>query len=392
MSDRLTYLFFQYFNKKIAQDELDELMLLLNDPANEEQVKALMEDAYEVFEPQRNVFGDAQHKQLFSNILAHNNTIIKETSVARPRMIWWRMAAAVLLLIAAGTWWFSTRQAEPVTVADNRDNVLPGGNKATLVLGDGSTITLDSTGNQVIRQGNATISQHNGSLQYSAGNSDAVISYNTLTIPTGGQFRITLQDGSVVWLNSSSTLRYPTAFTGKERIVELQGQGYFEIARNASQPFRVKVLRGAGRETAPMEVQVLGTHFDIMAYADENVIRTTLLEGAVKVNQGAALAILEPGQQAVLNNMDNKLSVQNTDVNQAIAWKTGFFEFANTDLATIMRQIARWYDVEVVFLKKYPVEQFFGRINKNLPLSDILGLLEENGLHFRVEGKKVFVL
>lgn len=392
MSDRLTYLFFQYFNKKIAQDELDELMLLLNDPANEEQVKTLMENAYEVFEPQKNVFGDAQHKQLFSNILAHNNTIIKETPVVRPRMLWWRMAAAVLLLIAAGTWWFSSRQAEPVTVADNRGNVLPGGNKATLVLGDGSTITLDSTGNQVIRQGNATINQHNGSLQYSAGNNDAVVSYNTLTIPTGGQFRITLQDGSVVWLNSSSTLRYPTAFTGKERIVELQGQGYFEIAKNASQPFRVKVLRGPGRETPPMEVQVLGTHFDIMAYADENVIKTTLLEGAVKVNQGAALAILEPGQQAVLNNMDNKLSVQNTDVNQAIAWKTGFFEFANTDLATIMRQIARWYDVEVVFRKKYPVEQFFGRINRNLPLSDILGLLEESGLHFRVEGKKVFVL
>lgn len=392
MSDRLTYLFFQYFNKKITQDELDELMLLLNDPANEEQVKTLMEDAYEVFEPQKNVFGDAQHKQLFSNILAHNNTTIKEAPVARPRLLWWRMAAAVLLLIAAGTWWFSSRQAEPVTVADNRGNVLPGGNKATLVLGDGSTITLDSAGNQVIRQGNATISQHNGSLQYSAGNNDAVVSYNTLTIPTGGQFRITLQDGSVVWLNSSSTLRYPTVFTGKERIVELQGQGYFEIAKNASQPFRVKVLRGAGREAPPMEVQVLGTHFDIMAYADENVIKTTLLEGAVKVNQGAALAFLEPGQQAVLNNMDNKLSVQNTDVNQAIAWKTGFFEFANTDLATIMRQIARWYDVEVVFLKKYPVEQFFGRINRNLPLSDILGLLEESGLHFRVEGKKVFVL
>ncbi|CAL1516440.1 FecR domain-containing protein [Chitinophaga sp. MM2321] len=404
MSDkRLTYLFFQYFNKTIAAEELDELMLLLNDPVNEQRVKVLMEETYQVFEPGKRVLDDVQSKQLFTRILAHSEPVVKELPVGRRRTMWWRMtaAAAVLLLFSAGFYWWSADRSQPsVATADNRTDVLPGGSKATLLLADGSTITLDSTGNQVIKQGNATINQYNGRLQYT-GNNTATVSYNTLATPLGGQFRITLPDGSNVWLNSASSLRYPTAFAGKERVVELHGQGYFEIAQNANQPFKVRVLPEQGQHTLgeekgpekqPMEVQVLGTHFDIMAYADESTVKTTLLEGAVKVKQGITQATLEPGQQAVLNNASNALFVQAADINQVIAWKTGFFEFANTDLATIMRQVARWYDVEVVFRNKHPSEQFFGRVSRNMPLSHILRLLEENGLHFSMEGKKVTVL
>jgi ferric-dicitrate binding protein FerR (iron transport regulator) len=400
MSDnRLAYLFRRYFNKTIGEEERKELMLLLNDPANEAQVKILMEEAFRGFEPRQDVLGEAQQQQLFARIMAHPAAGTKELhAVRKPRLLWRRMAAAaaVLLFFAAGFyWWSAYRQPAPAMVADNgKNDVQPGGNKAVLQLADGSSVTLDSAGSQVIRQGNATVNQQGGRLLYTP-NSTAGVSYNTLTTPAGGQFRITLPDGSNVWLNSASSLRYPTAFAGQERVVELNGQGYFEIAQNASRPFRVKVMRKgeAGAPNArPMEVQVLGTHFDIMAYEDEYDIKTTLLEGAVKIKQGTSEATLAPGQQAVLNNSSNALSVHTTDVNQAIAWKTGFFEFANTDLATIMRQIARWYDVDVVFNNKHPSEQFFGRISRNLPMSDILRLLEENGLHFRVDGKKVVVL
>ena len=400
MSDkRLTYLFSRYFNKTIEEEERKELMLLLNDPANEEQVKTLMEETFQVFESKESVLGEAQRKQLFTSIMAADAVDVKGPHVAgKPRLLWRRMAAAaaVLLLFGAGFYWLAaSRPPAPVTIAGNsKSDVLPGGNKAVLLLGDGSRVTLDSTGSQVIRQGNATVNQLGGRLLYAANNA-AGVTYNTLTTPPGGQFRVTLPDGSNVWLNSASSLRYPTAFTGNERVVELNGQGYFEIAQNASQPFLVKVRKKkeAGEtNTHPMEVQVLGTHFDIMAYADEYTIKTTLLEGAVKVKQGTAQATLEPGQQAVLNNGSNALSVQTTDVNQAVAWKAGFFEFTNTDLATIMRQIARWYDVEVVFQNKHPSEHFFGRISRNLPLSDILHLLGENGLHFTMDGKKVVVL
>jgi ferric-dicitrate binding protein FerR (iron transport regulator) len=247
-------------------------------------------------------------------------------------------------------------------------------------------VPLDSTGNQVIQQGKTTVYQQQGQLQYKiADETSAAATYNTLTTPRGGFFRVTLPDGSKVWLNAASSLKYPVAFNGKERAVELQGQGYFEITANPDQPFKVKMSKGA-------EVQVLGTSFDIMAYADERSVQATLLEGAVRIKQAAVQTLLKPGQQAVLDRATNALRVQPVDVNQVLAWKTGFFEFANTDLTTIMRQVARWYDVEVVFEHGHEKERFLGRISRRQPLSHILQLLEENGVHFKVEGRKVTVL
>lgn len=302
------------------------------------------------------------------------------------RRQWYMAAAAILLLLVAGGVYRYLRQApqQPMIVhhAPEQD-VSPGGNKAVLTLADGSQVTLDSAGNQVIARGSTAIKQQHGQLQYTVQKTVAV-SYHTLSTPRGGQFQLLLPDGTRVWLNAASMLRYPTAFTGKERVVELQGQGYFEVAKNADQPFKVVVKE--------MEVQVLGTAFDIMAYQEEGRVNTTLQTGAVRVKHGVSEKLLKPGQQAVLHTADHSLAVQEVDVAQAIAWKTGFFEFDNERLSVIMRQIARWYDVEVDYGEINDRKRFGGRISRNLPLSQVLRILEANGAIFRLEGKVLKVV
>lgn len=293
----------------------------------------------------------------------------------------WVAAAAVLLLAAAIYYMYNASTGKgPVAglVQGDTVDIAPGSNKAVLTLSNGDEVTLDSAGNQVINQGQTVIRQRNGQLQYAAGADDAVV-YNTLTVPRGGQFNIILPDGSHVWLNAASSLKYPTTFKEKQRIVELQGQGYFEVSPNAEQPFFVKVNN--------MEVQVLGTSFDVMAYPDESSINTTLIEGLVKVNQHK----LQPGQQAVLDAATGTMTIRAADVEQVIAWKTGFFEFDNARLSDILRQLSRWYDIDISYNQEKPDRLLGGRISRNLPLSDILHMLEENGPKFTLSGRKLTV-
>jgi transmembrane sensor len=193
-----------------------------------------------------------------------------------------------------------------------------------------------------------------------------------------------LPDGTIVWLNAASSLKFPTSFAGSKRQVELTGEAYFEVTENKSMPFEVL--------TGETSVSVLGTHFNINAYADEASINTTLLEGAVKVHTGQAAKLLKPGQQSVFVNATGALSIQPADVDQAIAWKRGFFEFDNTDLQTIMRQISRWYDVDIVYQIQGSKALFGGGISRKLNLSEVLHLLEASGVYFKVENRKVTVL
>ncbi|HJT74610.1 MAG TPA: FecR domain-containing protein [Chitinophaga sp.] len=293
----------------------------------------------------------------------------------------WAAAAAVLLLAGAIYYMYNASTGKgPVAglVQEDTADIAPGRNKAVLTLSNGDEVTLDSAGNQVISQGQTVIRQRNGQLHYAAGADDAVV-YNTLTVPRGGQFNIILPDGSHVWLNAASSLKYPTAFKEGQRMVELQGQGYFEVSPNAKQPFFVKVNN--------MEVLVLGTRFDVMAYPDENSINTTLIEGLVKVNQHK----LQPGQQAVLDPATGAMTIRAADVEQVIAWKTGFFEFDNARLSDILRQLSRWYDIDISYNQEEPDRRLGGRISRNLPLSDILHMLEENGPKFTLSGRKLTV-
>lgn len=297
----------------------------------------------------------------------------------------WGVAAAVAVLLVTGVTVFYNlpKAVKAPVLALKVADVQPGTNKAVLTLADGSVVTLDSAGNQVIQQGGTKVEQKNGELQYATAGNNASIGYNMLKVPRGGQFTIVLPDGTQVWLNSASSLRYPTAFTGNNRTVEMQGQGYFEVKKNAKQPFVVKVNS--------MEVQVLGTGFDIMAYDDEEELRTTLVSGAVKVKQGAVEKYLKPGQQAAIDNSTGVMSVRNADVQEVVAWKTGFFEFDNANINVILRQLARWYDIDVD-TKIVDKRLFGGRINRNLPLSEMLSLLESSGARFNLEGRKLTVI
>ncbi|SKD05167.1 FecR family protein [Chitinophaga ginsengisegetis] len=297
----------------------------------------------------------------------------------------WTIAATVALLVTSGITLFYTlrKPAVPLPAAPLITDVMPGTNKAILTLADGSVVTLDSAGKQEIRQGATVVKQQNGKLEYAVSGDHASVGYNTLKVPRGGQFTVELPDGTQAWLNSASSLRYPTAFTGNNRTVEMEGQGYFEVKQDAKHPFIVKVNA--------IEVQVLGTAFDIMAYADEDAVKTTLLSGAVKVKLGKAEKYLRPGDQAAISNSTGMMSVYAADVAGVTAWKTGFFEFDNANINVIMRQLARWYDIETD-TRNADNRLFGGRINRNLPLSEMLKLLEASGAKFNLEGRKLTVI
>ena len=253
-------------------------------------------------------------------------------------------------------------------------------------MGDGTKLVLDTATNGTIAQEMQTkvIKLDDGQLAYSSSDQlSKPVTYNTLSTPRGGQYTITLADGTKVWLNSASSLRFPIAFTQQVRIVDLSGEGYFEVAPNMEKPFIVRVNN--------MEVKVLGTHFNIMAYDDELSINTTLLEGSVLVSQRNETTKLKPGQQAQVT-FDGKIGIiKNADTEQAIAWKNGVFNFNGSDIETTMRQISRWYDIEVIIENKI-TEHFYGTIPRNSTIEKVLQMMEYTGVvHFSRKGRKVFV-
>ena len=285
-------------------------------------------------------------------------------------------------------------QALPVAGRIKND-VVPGGNKAVLTLADGSSIVLDSASDGTLsQQGNTkVIKLAGGRLAYQAVHStaDAGPLYNIISTPRGGQYQIALPDGSKVWLNAGSSLRFPTAFKGDAREVQLSGEAYFEVSSDAHRPFTVAVFtREPGKGEELQKVKVLGTQFNIMAYADETLVKTTLLEGAVKI----AGTLLKPGEQAQQTH-DHGSAVQviaDADIDAAVAWKNGYFDFNKADIQTIMRQLSRWYDVEVTFRGNGSRDKvFFGGLQRNLPLTAVFNILEKSGVQFSIDGKKVVV-
>ncbi|HVI45717.1 MAG TPA: FecR domain-containing protein [Chitinophaga sp.] len=325
-------------------------------------------------------------------LLEHIIATDKTTPVTIPvhRRLWWSWAAAAVTIgVLAGClyyfWKPSTTEKPPAPVSLRYHNeVAPGGNKAVLTLSDGSVIQLDDAQNGTLgKQGNAQVVKlRSGQLAYQPAGTATAVSYNTLSTPKGGQYQVALPDGTIVWLNAASSLHYPTAFTGSERTVELTGEGYFEVAPLARQPFHVKV-NGA-------DVTVLGTHFNIMAYTNEKTMKVTLLEGAVNVSAGGAARRLIPQQQAVVQNA--AISVANVDTDQETAWKNGFFIFDKADIQTVMRQLERWYNIDVTYEGIPPSLRFAGGMQRNLPLTKVLKILEQNQVRFSIEGRHITVL
>jgi ferric-dicitrate binding protein FerR (iron transport regulator) len=304
----------------------------------------------------------------------------------------WYWAAAAVLLLLAGSLFYQVQQKQlhqAAQVHNKIPDIAPGTNKAELTLADGTKIQLDSTGKQLIQQGNTAVQQNAGMLSYHAQGDSAPIAFNTLTTPRGGKYQVTLPDGTKVWLNAVSSLTYPTTFPGTERVVELSGEAYFEVAEKASQPFRVKVNT--------LDVKVLGTHFNIHAYADENNIQTTLVEGSVSVTDqaasGRAALILKPGQQAAADLADHTITSSQANVKQVLSWKNDLFIFEDMRLAEVLREISRWYDVEIEMRAPVNEERYTGVINRKNTLSKVLALLEENNIqHFKIEERKIIVL
>jgi ferric-dicitrate binding protein FerR (iron transport regulator) len=252
-----------------------------------------------------------------------------------------------------------------------------------LTLADGSTIVLnDEQNGELASQGNTKVLKLNGRITYQPSDvGSGKILYNTITTPRGGQYQVVLADGSSVWLNAESSLRFPTDFVGKERRVEISGEAYFEVAKNKAMPFVVSV-NGA-------EVQVLGTHFNVQAYDDEAALQTTLLEGAVKFVAGNSAVTLKPGQQSQLDKNGDVTVSNEIDTDKIVAWKNGYFLFNGEGLSAITKQLARWYDVEVTGANKIG-DKFYAEIPRATKLSDVLHALELTGkVHFTIEGRKV---
>lgn len=384
----------QYLTGTLSPEDKDRLQSILDDPACQQVLEELADQQLEERLKQEYTF-PGTHDRVKSAVLQHirQPVVIRRLSFVRK----WGWAAAILLLIGAGV-------VAVMTGINKKDNgiaeikipadVAPGRNGAVLTLANGDSVVLDSLGNGVIAtQNGAQVILHNGSLSYAAAEKTAgAMVYNLVATPKGRQFRITLPDGTEVWLNAASTIRYPTTFAANERQVEITGEAYFEVTKNAAAPFRVVANKKA-------VVEVLGTSFNINAYRDEAAIKTTLLEGAVRVKETTTNPqqplLLKPGQQAqISNNASSPAAIQlirDADISKTMAWKSGLFDFENARLEDVMRQLSRWYDIEIVYPEGIPDIEFVGKINKSISLNGVLRVLERAGVHFRLEGKKLFV-
>lgn len=316
-----------------------------------------------------------------------------QSEATHPIRLWPRVAvaAAVLILLSVGGL-FIFRKAPPASVAQRQpleNDILPAGTSATLTLPDGRKIALDSTGSHTLaRQGSTTIRTLDGQLIYSPDGpgqpaAAGTPEYNTLTTRPGEHYSVVLPDGTKIWLNAASSITYPVVFNANQRKVTASGEVYFEIAHRAAQPFTIAVRNEL--------IEDIGTHLNINAYDDEATISTTLLEGRIKVSKGSASAILTPGQQSTIRPDDSSFQLRTIDADAAIAWKNGYFLFDRADLKSVMRELARWYNVQVVYKGDLPKKTFKGKLYRNINASEALRILTYFGAHFAIDGRTITV-
>jgi hypothetical protein len=391
---RLEYLFDCYLHQNCSENEEAELMNLLANAENKIQFQKLIDEVIEKTGTEVQM-PDQVAASILKSIIGSD---LKNEATSKNKNVfaitWVKVAAAacIVLFITSFAYWFFQHPAKDKLIATavaphaKQTSIKPGGNHAVLTMADGSTIVLDSVQNGNIVSGNSKIKKQGALLVYDGSKplkEGTVVLYNTLSTPRGGQYQLVLPDGSKVWLNASSSIHFPTAFIGNARNVTLTGEAYFEITKNKAKPFHVNVNG--------MQVEVLGTHFNVNAYDDEGAIKTSLLEGSVKIKKGNVSGLLKPGQQGVLNRNGNNLEIKTADMNEVIAWKNGLFQFNGADIKTIMREIGRWYDVEIEYAGKVPDRRFEGKISRDAQLSDVLKILELSNVKFSVQGKKIVV-
>jgi transmembrane sensor len=362
-----------------------------------EKERALLEDWYNQQAPDsidwiKDSNATSLKERLFQSIQQEIYSDQSAVSIRKTNRIGWRYTAAAMIILAFGIGGYfaiSNKPRKEITQSSIqrqvKKDIAPGRNKAMLTLSNGSTIILDSAHNGMLaKQGNAKILKLNsGQLAYNTLNEKpAEVLYNVLTTPRGGQYQLQLPDGTHVWLNASSSIKYPTAFTGKKRDVEITGEAYFQIAKDPGQPFIVRVNG--------MEVQALGTQFNINSYNDEASVSTTLIEGSVRVTSDNGGVVLGPGQQSQLKNGRLRL-IKNANTEEITSWKEGWFHFESADLKTILRQFSRWYDVDVVYEGEIKNRKFFGVVSRSSTLLNVLEMLKDNNIVFKIEGKILIV-
>lgn len=384
-----------YRSGALSVMEKEQLMRLLHDPEYRETLEQVFNEDFQEQSPsaqEEPPAGTEVLDMVYERIKLQTTADTAVVKISKLHLKKWAAAAVVLITFSVGAYYWNKANdstiSNPVANNNKGEHILPGGNKAVLTLSDGSSISLNDMANGEIAQesGVQIRKTADGKLSYlteALAKKASKIAYNTITTPKGGQYELALPDGTMVWLNAASSLKYPTSFNGKDRKVELTGEAYFEVAKNKSMPFKVKTIR--------QEVEVLGTHFNINAYADEQTVKTTLLEGSVKVKlDNSKTAMLKPGEQAAV--MDD-IEIRSVDASSAVDWKTGLFWFRDENVQSIMRQLARWYDIEVEYKGDVRNIRFGGQLSRLKNLSQVLRIMElTRSIHFEVEGKKIIVM
>jgi len=378
-------LFERFIRNECTRQEIEELLAQFENAGNEAGLrKMILEQLNNEEGPASPELPDLEEKEeiIYAALMPH----LKEKRTVR---LWPRIAAAasILLFLSISAYYIFHKQPQKQIAQVQKPDLQPGTNQATLTLAGGRKIVLTANlHGQIAMQGNTKIQANAaGAIAYNAFGTETQIEYNTLSTKRGQQSPVplVLADGTKIWLNAASSITFPTAFTSKNRTVNITGEVYFEVVHNESGPPLKIVANG-------QVVEDIGTKFNINAYEDEPVIKTTLFEGSVKLSAGASSKTLKPGQQAQVKSGEIVI-IPNADTEQAIAWHKGLFKFDDADIPTVMRQLSRWYDVDISYENNIPDRQFSGKIYRNLSALKISDILNYNNIHFRIEGKKIIV-
>jgi ferric-dicitrate binding protein FerR (iron transport regulator) len=388
----------KYVSGSLTEQENKMLMQMLEQGENDPGLDGILRESLDQTWDER-FWTDEFRKDFTARLFAKGGIPLPADEHIRPvrpthrihflKTGWFRYVAAVIVLFGTGalirTIYKKNDQASVQRDKQVQVDVSPGREGAILTLADGTQVALDSLGNGTVATQNGTrVKLEDGQLAYdAAGNSSSVVSYNTMTTPKGRQFQLVLPDGSKVWLNAATSIKYPTVFAENKRLVEIEGEAYFEIADN-EKPFMVKV-------NDAMVTEVLGTSFNINSYENEKAVKTTLIEGSIRVNAYGHLQMLKPGQQVQVYPDQTLKMADNIDINQVTAWKNGYFDFNNADLQVMMRQLERWYDITVVYEGKMPTIVFKGQMDRNVQLSDVIRFLTASGIKTSQEGRTLII-
>jgi len=377
--ERVIYLYQRYQAQRLTEAERSEWEATLSDPFYEQALQQLTEADWQAAKAAAGSLANNQpeQEQIYRYIIGQQQQ--------RSKHIGWRQwltyAAAVLLTLTVGILlWENGVYEEPQTAAPVV--ITPGGNKAILTLSDGSVINLRADQDGIVMTGNAIHYSNGGEVISQADPGLAEPKILSLLVPKGGTYQVTLPDGSKVWLNAESTLQYPSRFERALRTVQLAGEAYFEITTDSRRPFRVV--------TKTQHVDVLGTQFNVTAYDNETAVKTTLVEGSVKVInlQAGTGKLLKPGQQSIVMNNNTEIADVNTEI--FTAWKDGYFNFESTPFPEVIEQLARWYDIDIEYRQK-PQKKFSGRMKRDVQLTTVLNFLKDLGIPFRMEGHKLII-